>query len=586
MPTLERTPVTTPAPLTPATTTVAQASPAPQRAGNAAALERAGLDASTPAPTAASTGLASTLDALGETASVVLDALPLGLALPLALARRAEPWAATWLRSQDEAAVFASARPQIADAFDAAWPVGMGIRLDGMLGGSLGVGVVGRAALGAERVANGLRVAFRGSVTGEHPLLAYGAKATGAEDATLAGAEAEAKLEASRSVEAEWLLDVPTLLAALVAERAGRVGSVLLGECAPERLTTPIERLVTALPPTSLRIAEDARGVMGAETTLGLTRAAVSGAATAGGGIGYDARGPFVDVHIGQSTAASGAHWLLVALARVDARVPRSLGRAVGGDLRVRLRGAADALAAKDLDALSFDVTATAVEDDRTLVDDFTFADAESLVAWLVSLANPVAAALAPEGAPVPTASLPERTLSRSVTRKVGDAAEALALAPSLAGIVEHLETSELEHLDVSTDGSIVDVDVDARLEGRVAVPTEAVRAALAHGTLTPGPDGVEAGVLEVARAVAAHVIGGTVYEVPGVELDLQAAAEEVETSDLEIVLEAEARLGAGGALGVVLPVGGKADVGATITVREPLADLPIAERKALLSGA
>lgn len=560
------------------TSAPAVAAPTSARGSNTAAQERAGTLA--PAPATAS-GLDATLDLLGETASVVLDALPLPVALPYALARRAEAWAGAWLRGQDERAVFEATRAGVSDAFDLLWPVGLGVELQGLLGGELGAGFVGQGALRAERLAEGLQVQLSGALTAE-AARDWGAKATGAQDATLIGAEAEVKLSAIYGAELEWCIDVPELLAALVAARTGGVHSLLLGTADVELLHRPLERLLAGLTPTSVRLSRDAAGSVGAEMAGAPVGGALEGRIDGGVGMGADGEGPFVDAHLGHATEATGAHWLLRALAPFG--IPADLGRQLAGDLRVRLRGATEALKERDLSAVAFEVTSTVVEGERTVVDTFRFEDAIELAAWLVTLVNPVVAALAEDLPPIAAEALPERTLSRSVTREL-DAVDLTDLAPTAGAVLAELVAREVDRADALSDGSPVDVDQDARLEGRVAVPTEAVRAALGHGPLVPGPDGVEAAVLEVARAVATYLVGGSVYEVPDLTLDLDAAAQEVDVGAAELVVSVEAHVGAGGELAAGFGVGGKGSVGVGVSQRLALDTLAPDERTALLTG-
>jgi hypothetical protein len=570
----------TQAALAPATAPAVTAA-APQLAGNEAAQTRAGTLGATPAP---ADTLGGALDALGDMAAVVLDALPLAEAAPLAIAHRARPWASRWLAAQAGPALFAAAGELASSAFDTLWPVGFGITVDGMAGVDIGVDAELSGAVGVERTADGFSVRVSGTATGALAA-GLGAKTTGAEGAIEDGAQAEVKLGATYGVEAVWDIDPDTLLRALVDAGPTNINDLLLGRVRSnfvvERVLVP---LIAALPPSELRCSAEGALTGTAEadmpSALGGAGFEAIGEGGHGAALGMDADGAYLEMgaRIGQEVAL---HALFTRLHVFG--LPSELGAVDANDLSVRLRGAADAVRALDLARLSFEVTRGDRVNDVRRVDTVALDTVYALVDYLVTMVDPTKALFGAEGAPVAAEALPERTLTRSVEHTPTDVDALIDVHPAVEGPaaeVQGLIAAQVAGGEVHGD---LEIDLDATVSGQVAVPTEAVRAALGGAPLTPGPEGIEARVLDVERAIAADTVGGSMYEGVPADLDYAAAAEEVETRQVEILFERAIRAGAGIEGDVGLGLGGKGFGNLTFSMRHRVDGLGASERRALL---
>ncbi len=198
---------------------------APQ--GNQAALDSLGLSATPNTDTSLA----------GPFAALLLDGMPLGVGLPVAVDHIANPAVATWIAQQDPAAIDSTLRGD-ADAFfallDRLWPRGVGLSLEGQLAAQVLGGLGGQGAWTLLRDDAG-RLCLRGGPTF---LLKQGlglglgmTDAFGEGPAAAAGLKAEQYLQVN--LEAAVSADPSQWMAALGLGPAGLVDAATRGPEAP-----------------------------------------------------------------------------------------------------------------------------------------------------------------------------------------------------------------------------------------------------------------------------------------------------------------------------------------------------------------
>ncbi|MBM4366197.1 MAG: hypothetical protein FJ102_08265 [Deltaproteobacteria bacterium] len=114
----------------PATTTATSSTSSSSSSGtsNSEAQAAAGLTGEVP-PSSSEGDLLATLPTLGEVGTVVLDAMPLASALPVALQLMSIDWVAEWVRALTPEAVAEAGAALVEAVFDALFPVGIGFEV-------------------------------------------------------------------------------------------------------------------------------------------------------------------------------------------------------------------------------------------------------------------------------------------------------------------------------------------------------------------------------------------------------------------------------------------------------------------------
>lgn len=221
-----RSPVQAPTP------TTTQAAPSSSGPSNAAVQAAAGLAQPPPLP-AADGAIASGLAAMGEMASVVLDALPVDAAFTAAVQSFHLLPVSDWLLRQPAETLYACKPSTVKRVLDELVPVGAFFEAVGR--GFAGLGVVAEAdfgieaGFGVERTAGGVRIDARGAADIGVDAEAPGLQVAGARGRH-AGFWAECGVSAGCGVEASWNFDVPEMVGRLPLEFLSHLGDLSAGE--------------------------------------------------------------------------------------------------------------------------------------------------------------------------------------------------------------------------------------------------------------------------------------------------------------------------------------------------------------------
>ena len=509
-------------------------------------LARVGLAAEPPAcaPTSEAT---DTLSAMGELGAVVLDAMPLSLALPLALERRALDWARSWLADQssrDLAGVGMHAALALADA---AFPSGTRVTVDAALTAAFLAGVTPGCSCAFARTPTGWSVDLTRSV-GASKDLGVGAVLTGAFGAVLGGAKAEAGAGVDLETTCGW--DLPD----------GVVGTSLLGvvDCLRRAVCqddiTALAGVFRVLAPAITRVAPtrtSARGIAKASAqaaAVGLVGAQVNAEVSATGAYGIEGDTAWWESRLGGEAGARAISPLLEA---AGAMVPADVLAQADARLGVRVQREGT-----DEDARWTFTVLRAASTSGSFSEAFEAADARSFVALLTSCIG-VRASVAKPGA------LPDVTLATSVSVESPDA--------PLSAFSSPIVRTALEVAEAIPDQGFAASIRELRAEATVRVGPEAVAVALAG---TPRFTSVtEADVVEVGRAITAHVLGRTYTSDATHDADLEAG---VVCADVDAAWLARVRTGVGaGVNGVIEGAEAAAALRASATVegRAPMTD-------------
>ncbi|MDP2308962.1 MAG: hypothetical protein Q8P18_23265 [Pseudomonadota bacterium] len=555
----------------------AQAAVAPQRTGNAAAQDRLGLTAA--APTSGGT-MDAALVAMGDMGAVVLDALPLGAAMRLAMRVRGAPagaWVDAWVCAQPIAEVLAQAPDLLAIGLDAVWPVGFGVELDEAVSASHLVVTGGeRVAIGVTRTAAGVSLSLKGGLQAGLAV-GLGASLSGSMGDTALGGDLGASVVDATAFEATWAFDLAAVLRALGTRHPRTLTDMLLDR--PVDFLGPAGEALVALAkaqqPSSW--SADVRGVgeaTGADAVGGLAHGEVGAKLDAGIKIGHEGGQSFIEGSTGGAGSAGYDNRVFEALRL--AGLPEFTA-AMGCRLRVRVSGSGVDLAAMAVENLRFTVATTLTSGTLSVEDAFETPSVAAAVAWIAAALNTTDTCLGEAGPSVGARDLPDVALHRSATRSV----------PAIGDITDSSVADELFELSMPDKRAFVTDSASAELTGELYVPVEAVRAALHGAALPAGGEGIEARVLDVERLIAAEVVGGAAFAPDGLPtLDLAAAAERVEVPKVQAVVKRMSRVGVG--TGIKGGIVEEANVNAGLTTTEVVTLSPAIEaeqRRALFSA-
>ncbi|MFZ5480978.1 MAG: hypothetical protein ACOZNI_29725 [Myxococcota bacterium] len=511
---------------TPSPTTTAPTTQAPARS-NAAMAE----------------GIAAEADPMA-TQTVVWDALPLDLSLPMAWEQRAQGFAREWIGAISPSELVSDAGEFVGER--------VGEALSGL---ALEVAVKGDVActldLGGEVTA---RIAHEGThgialtVSGAGTVGAgggVGAGVRGVDDQLVAGAEISGGASATARVTRTWRW--PDAAALLATVDVGGLTRAMMG--GPLQLMGYLQGAALRAAAGGL-VADEERwegsvsGEVSAEAASGTGITALPEAhggsereIVAKAAVGHEQDRWFVEFGLtGGTSVAIGAS--VLRLLDLDAEA------LVGVDVTVRVWGNPDELLKGKVEGAE---KAEAVLDGETA----EFPDVAEMVGWLADC-------LAGDGEVVDclsTGELPEVTLRRHLSAPSDDAPAALE--------VLHANGLLLETTDFTKD------TLTSTVEAELAVDTEVVRVALWGQSLPVTTEGEQEAVLDVARAVIAHAEGNT-YET-GLDLDLEGALACAEVKDPVHLAELEVAVGGSVSGEAVAKVGGGARAGAKLSVRTPI---------------
>lgn len=472
------TPVTTPAATS--TSTVM-----PSRS-NTSRQQDLGLGAEAPE---AGECLEDTLCMMGETAIVVLDVLAVPTAVRMAWNLRHEPWAQQWLEEQDLADIDSAGL--LSDALDLFWPVGTGLGFALSAGGAIVANMKVSGSIDLLRTATGFEVSVTGT-TGMGAGAGVGFTMTDARGTTVAGVDAGADATATVAIEAMWVLALNDAL-----DLAERAMVVLLShdpEAALEVLREAVEASIGTLSADEFR--SSMTGKAGAAFSGGAGLAAIEGGGSlsAKGSMGWDAHGTFVE--LSASTAIAGGLEVFATELGAAGTSVRDLAEA---RVVVRVEGDIQSALAGEFSGVRW----VGKVEDASESDAMVAETAWDLAAWIKGIL------VGGGNAGEELDPLPEVTLRRNLERPAPLAEDGSPLEDLAAWLPDH--------------GVLVGWE-DAKYSAEVVVGPDAVEAALAGQPLLEGPDGGMETMLDVERAIAAQVIGGSVYEVP-MDLDLEAGA-------------------------------------------------------------
>lgn len=564
---------------TPATAAPMSAPAVPQHTGNAAAQARLGLAA--PVPTAVTPvegGMTmAALVAMGDMGAVVLDALPLKAAMRLAMGLRGTPWAEAWVCAQPVADLVRQVPELVAAGFDRVWPVGTGIEFDQAASASHLVVTGGEcAAIGLTRTAEGMdltvKAGWQAGLTA-----GIGTKMSGSTGDTALGADLSASLGGAATYEMKWALALPSVIG-LLSVRDPRLfyGMVLRHPIdLPQTLRDVVTSLAETQPPTSW--SGDFRGIgeaSGVVATGGLGSLEGGAKLDAGIRIGREGGESYLEASMGGGQAGVWDNKLLQLMRKLG--LPE-MALSAGSRLRIRVSGAAADINVMNFEKLCFTIATTRSFNGSTVEDAFETSNVGAAIRWMTTLANPADECFGEDGPSVSSRDLPDVALRRSTTRSVADVSE--ITDPSV--VVELLE------ILVPARRAFMTANAAAELTGELYVPIEAVHAAL-HGTALPsGPEGIEARVLEVERAIAAKAVGGS-FLLPDdlAEIDLDAGAGLVELPKVEAVVKHVARAGMGGEVKLAVAEEINVNLGLTLTERITLSPaIETEQRRALFAS-
>jgi hypothetical protein len=517
---------------------------APSGGSNQERLDATGLARPAVASPAAGEGA---LDALGDLAGVVLDAMP----LPMAIRAVAHAPEATWAR-----AWWAEARPAPAQLLacgeeivgmllDRAWPVGTAV--SAALEGAVSLEHV-ELAPGATwtlaRVSGGWDVQMMGRARCG-AALEVGGCVTGARGDALLGAMAGAGGGLALQVLQGWRIDPVALVAAL--DLAAPLFSALGATGAPQRVVPLLSARLLPLLRLTQPSRVETRVITGVEA--GATVAADASVATEAKMASACALG-----------VVDGVPWFEVALG--GAFGARALGpwhaefaqAGLGGlsevaaslDTEVRLRVSSEARADGE-PAWTYALTRAGAAGEETL-------EVTTPRALLALLAPRVGLRATSAG----RGALPEIALTRDVEVDVP--------VPSVRGWLGGVAGRAADALPARGVAAGVR---EARAEARVRVDGLAAVAALDGAGFRGSP--TEAELLDAARAVVAHVLGRTMHPARPVDADAGAAWAQVHA---EVVTRTSLSAGLGAAGSVPgVEAGGRAGGDLIVEERHPLDD-------------
>lgn len=562
-------------PTTPAATTApAQTPAAPQRTGNAAAQERLGLTGAV--PTAAGTTDAA-LAAMGDMGAVVLDALPLGPALRLAMGQRGASWAEAWMCAQPVTDILQHVPDLVVRGFDAVCPVGFGMEVDEAVSvGHLALSAAESAAVGFSRTPEGFALSVKAGLQGGLSV-GLGAKLSGAMGDTALGGDVGGSLSQATGYEAAWDFDIAKVLRLLAGRAPVTLLDVLLERPAdvPAAIARALLELADTQLPSSWSVDMRAVGEASAAAGTGGFASADAGArGDAGMKAGHEDGESFLEVSTGVSGGAGWDNKLLEVL-RYFGLPELRLGS--GTNFRVRVSGSGVDLAAMAVENLRFTIASTNTIGDTSVEDAFETPSVVAAVNWMAAAMNPIDTFVGEDGPSVAAHDLPDVALRRSATRSVADVTE----------ITDPNVVAELYEFLTPDKRGFVTYSASAELTGEVYVPVDAVRAALDGEPLSPGGEGIEARVLDVERMIAAEAVGGSSLLAAGLPpVDLAAGAELVELPKVEAVVKHRSRAGLGGAVSVGVVEEINANAGITITENVTLSpDIASEQRRALFAS-
>jgi hypothetical protein len=468
--------------------------------------------------------------------TVVLDALPLDMALPMAWAERAQGWAREWMVGLPVAEVLADGAAWVGERVGEALD---GVSVELALKGKVGVGldVTGDASATLACAAGELALTLR-SGAGLGVGFGEGVTMEGVDGDVLLGEKAEVGGAATGALTRTWRWKTAGDLLAHV-DATGLTRAIASGPAALLAFVTEAALAAAeALAPDEERLQDGMKA--GVEGALGFGDTASAEAnASYDVAVGHEGGRPYWECRVG-GKIGGGVTARFAAVAGLD-----GVALAAMPEVTVRLWGDVARLTRGDL--------ACADGADLEIGDDtVTFADFGGLVCWL-------AAQALGEGRPVDLVAgdeLPGVTLRRHVS------------TPAEAGSPVHelLRGAAAPYIGAG----VAKVELTATTEADVAVDTAAVRAALGGESLPIGELGAEPAVLDVARAIVAHAQGSTYDPGLGVDLDLDAGVDAADI-DAEAVAELEVAAGVGISGAAVLKAGVAGRAGATVTVRRPL---------------
>ncbi len=199
----------------PATTTSTASTSSSTGTSNSEAQAAAGLSGEVP-PTSSEGDLLATLPTLGAVGTVVLDAMPLAAALPVALQLMSIDWVAEWVGALAPGEVADAGPSAVKGVLDALFPVGMGVEVNLDVELSLPVASLEPGALVAvKRQSEGWLCTATGKVAASLGIDADDTVSVGGAGDNQAGCGASATGEGAVEVELSTILGDETFLAEL-----------------------------------------------------------------------------------------------------------------------------------------------------------------------------------------------------------------------------------------------------------------------------------------------------------------------------------------------------------------------------------
>lgn len=255
----------------PATTTSTTSSSTSTGTSNSEAQAAAGLGSEVP-PTTSEGDLLATLPTLGEVGTVVLDAMPLASALPVALQLMSIDWVAEWVRELTPEAVAEAGAALVESVFDALFPVGIGFEVTatGDVKVPPNLTVKGGAAIALKRENDAWKLTLSGKLGTETGANAAGIASLSGAGENQAGVSAGAEVAAEALVVAEGSVS-NALLLGNAAEAGAASVSQLLGN------TLELAQKLFSEPGAKLVVSAEAKGTAEAGAGVSEVGASVNG---------------------------------------------------------------------------------------------------------------------------------------------------------------------------------------------------------------------------------------------------------------------------------------------------------------------
>ncbi len=257
----------------PATTTATTSTSSSTGTSNSEAQAVAGLSSEVP-PTTSEGDLLATLPTLGEVGTVVLDAMPLASALPVALQLLSIDWVAEWLGAPAPGDVAEAGAALVEAVFDALFPVGIGFEViaTGDLKVPPNLTLKGGGAIALKRENDSWKITLSGKLGTEAGANVAGVASLSGAGENQAGVSAGAKIATEALVVAEGSIS-NALLLGNAAEAGAASVSQLLGN------TLDLAQKLFSEPGAKVVVSAEAEGTAEAGAGVSEIGASVTGPA-------------------------------------------------------------------------------------------------------------------------------------------------------------------------------------------------------------------------------------------------------------------------------------------------------------------